>query len=247
MDQRKLIFISLFLSFLTSFGQNPGDSFVQIGKRFLGVPYRANMLSTANPEQLIASLDAFDCVTFLENSLAIQYSKGVDSNYLNALRHVRYSGDTIQYEKRFHYFSDAMHALGFSLISDPLHTRVLKKDYSFLSSYLKSKQRSTINIELLQNREKVLAKRTFQYTDVADLPYLLPLIKSGDIVAFVSPNPHLDFLHTGMLVKQGNSIHLLHASQEKMQVVLSDQSLQDYLKSHRKFIGICVFRPIFNE
>ena len=139
MDQRKIIFVSLFLSFLTSFGQNPQDSFVQIGKRFIGVPYRANMLSTTNPEQLIASLDAFDCVTFLENSLAIQYSKGVDSLYLKALRHVRYSGDSIQYEKRFHYFSDAMHVLGFPLITDPNHTRVLKKDYTFLSSYLDRK------------------------------------------------------------------------------------------------------------
>ena len=247
MDQRKVVLIGLLFSFSAAFGQKTSSSLVDIGKRFLGKPYRANTLSVGNPEQLNTSKESFDCVTFLENCLAIRNAKDVDSLYSIALKHVRYAGDSVQYENRFHYFSDAMYALGYPQILDESHVSVLPKDFKFLSSYLRSKKLPSINLGLLEDREKSLAKRPFQFTAIDNIAFLLPRIQSGDLVAFVSKNPHLDFLHTGMLVREGNSIHLLHASQDKKQVVLSSQNLGEYLKSHPKFIGICVFRPIFNE
>jgi hypothetical protein len=140
-----------------------------------------------------------------------------------------------------------MYSLGFPLIIHPKHFSSLNKDFTFLSTYLSTNSNSSIDLSLLSRREQSLAKHTFQFTSIADLPYLLPLIQSGDLVAFVTANSHLDFLHTGMLVSEGNFIRLLHASQDKKQVVLTKESLQDYLKSHPKFIGICVFRPIFKE
>lgn len=247
MDQRKVVLIGMLFSFSAAFGQKTSSSLVDIGQRFLGKPYRANMLSVGNPEQLISSKEAFDCITFLENCLAIRNSKGVDSLYLKALKHVRYAGDSVKYENRFHYFSDAMNALGYSQIIDEAHVSVMSKDFSFLSSYLRSKKVPGVHIELIENRENDLARRPFQYTAVNHLANLVHRIQSGDLVGFVTKNTHLDFLHTGMLVRKGNSIHLLHASQEKKQVVLSSQNLGEYLKTHPKFIGICVFRPIFNE
>lgn len=111
MDQRKIVLFCLLFCFSSVYGQKP--TLVEIGQRFIGKPYRANMLSNGNPEVLVTSLEAFDCVTFVENSLAITYAKGNDSLYLKALRHVRYAGDSIQYEKRYHYFTDAMHELAF--------------------------------------------------------------------------------------------------------------------------------------
>jgi hypothetical protein len=245
MDQRKIVLWGLLLCFSSAFGQTP--TLVEIGKRFIGKPYRANMLSNGNPEVLVTSLEAFDCVTFLENSLAIKYANGDEILYPKALKHVRYAGDSVQYEKRYHYFTDAMQSLGFPLIIDPAHTIKLRKDFSFLSTFLQKKLPISVDLTLLVNREQSLARRTFLYTPVNDVSSLLPLIQSGDLVGFVTSNPHLDFLHTGMFVRKGNVIHLLHASQDKKQVVLSDESLEFYLKSHPKFIGICVFRPIFKE
>lgn len=133
------------------------------------------------------------------------------------------------------------------MIIDQAHVTRVYKDFSFLSTYLRKKSAISVDLNLLENRERALAKKAFEYTAVVDLHSLIPLIQSGDLVAFVTSNPHLDFLHTGMLVRQGNRIRLLHASQDKKQVVLSEESLQAYLKSHPKFIGICVFRPIFKE
>ena len=39
----------------------------RIGIQFLGKPYHANALSAGNPELLVADLESFDCVTFIEN------------------------------------------------------------------------------------------------------------------------------------------------------------------------------------
>jgi hypothetical protein len=95
-------------------------------------------------------------------------------------------------------------------------------------------------------RESQLKAEKFEYTSLTDLPYLLPLIQEGDLIGLVGKKDHLDFLHTAIAIKKGSQVYLLHASQERKKVVISDQTLTDYLKSHHQFIGISVFRPKFN-
>lgn len=248
MDQRKIVFIACLLyASLPSFSQTQVSSLVDIGKRFLGKPYRGHMLSSGNPERLISSQDGFDCVTFLEHCLATRISYQKPSNFLSALKHVRYAGDSIQYENRYHYFSDAMWQLGYQLIQDPDHISSAPKDFSFLSNYLLSQKVLSVDIVMLAQREKTLRARKFVYTSLKDIPYILPLIKNGDLIGFVGKKNQLDFLHTSMALMQGNQVHFMHASQEKKEVVISTQTLFEYLKTHQQFIGITVFRPIFKE
>lgn len=245
MDQRKIILFVLLFSFLSASGQIKQLSLVEIGKHFLGKPYRGQMLSVGNPEQLITSQDAFDCVTFLEHSLATRISSGNPQAFIAALKHVRYAGDSVKYENRYHYFSDAMWQLGYKLIQDPVHHSSVTKDFSFLSNYLKDQKTTSVDINLLAQREAKLRARTFEYTGLNDLVYVLPLIQDGDLIALVGRKNHLDFLHTAMAVLKGKQVHMMHASQEKKKVEISPQTLADYLKTHKQFIGICVFRPIF--
>ncbi|WP_395768778.1 N-acetylmuramoyl-L-alanine amidase-like domain-containing protein [Aquirufa sp.] len=247
MDQRKVVFVGLLFSFLTTYGQKQAPSLVDIGKRFLGKPYRGHMLSPGNPEKLITSQDAFDCLTFLEHCLATRISYGNPAGFVPALKHVRYAGDSVQYEKRYHYFSDAMWHLGYKVIQDPIHHSTAPKDFSFLSNYLRAQKSSSIDINALAQREKILSKRKFEYTAMKDLSFVLPLIQDGDLIALVGKKNHLDVLHTSMAVRQGNQVHIMHASQEKKKVIISPQTLVEYLNSHKQFIGISVFRPIFNE
>ena len=219
----------------------------RIGIQFLGKPYHANALSAGNPELLVADLESFDCVTFIENSLALLHAAGDVSSYHHALVHVRYAGDSIQYEKRYHYFSDAMRQLGYPLIGTPNTLQKLPKSFSFLSNYLVSKQIGHINIPLLRSRENELAHKAFYYTPTSLVNQLLPLLKSGDLVGLVSKNPSIDFLHTGMIYRKDGQVYLLHASQEFNRVMVSSQTLIEYLKTHRQFIGVSAFRPIFKE
>ncbi|MEY4646734.1 MAG: hypothetical protein RIQ98_570 [Bacteroidota bacterium] len=247
MDQRKIVLSFLFLANFCALGQkSTNDDFVVIAKKFLGRPYQGHMLSSGNPERLITSQEAFDCVTFIEHSLATKISNADPNKWVSALKHVRYAGDSVQFEKRYHYFSDAMRNLGFSLIQDPKHHSIATKDFSFLSNYLKDKGDKTVNIGLLAMREGQLKAEKFEYTSIKDLPFLLPLIQDGDLIGLVGKKDHLDFLHTAIAVKKGTQVHLLHASQEKKKVIVSDETLTDYLKSHRQFIGISVFRPKFS-
>jgi len=247
MDQRKIVLSFLLICGFSAFAQSQDNKdLVLIAKQFLGKPYRANMLSSGNPEQLITSQEAFDCVTFIEHSLATKFSNHDSTRFEIALRHVRYAGDSIQFEKRFHYFSDAMRHLGYVLIQDAKHHSIALKDFSFLSNYLKEKGNKTVNIGLLANREEQLKAEKFEYTSISDLAYLLPLIQEGDLIGLVGKKNHLDFLHTAIAVKKGSQVYLLHASQEKRKVVISDQTLTDYLNSHHQFMGISVFRPKFS-
>jgi hypothetical protein len=137
--------------------------------------------------------------------------------------------------------------LGYKVILDPIHHSSAPKNFSFLSNYLRAQKSSSIDIIALAQREKMLSKRRFEYTSLKDLSYILPLIQDGDLIALVGKKDHLDVLHTSMAVRQGNQVHIMHASQEKKKVIISPQTLSEYLSSHKQFIGICVFRPIFNE
>jgi len=218
-----------------------------IGLQFLGKPYATHALSDQNPERLVADLNAFDCVTFIENSLALINSKGVDSIYRKSLIHHRYAGDSVVYEKRYHYFSDAMRQLQFPLLGTNEMLFKAPKSFSFLSSYLSTKPAVQVDIGRIRAREVELSKQPFLYTPNATLEKLLPLLKSGDLIGLVSKKASIDFLHTGMVYRKNGNVYLLHASQEYKRVMISNLTLVDYLKTHKQFIGVCAFRPIFKE
>ncbi len=258
MDSRKVV-LFLLCSFYSALGQvtpalrlaiqetRSNHDLTRVGIQFIGKPYRANALSSSNPEELVADLTSFDCVTFIENSLALVHAAGDESGYRTALVHFRYAGDSVQYEKRYHYFSDAMRQLGYPLLGSRDILQKLPKSFSFLSNYLASKQHGQINLALLRSRESELAKKDFYFTPNALVDRLLPLLESGDLVGLVSKNPAIDFLHTGMVYRKDGKVYLLHASQEFKRVMVSKETLGDYLKTHRQFIGVSAFRPIFKQ
>jgi hypothetical protein len=258
MDSRKIV-LFLLCSFYSALGQvtpalrlaiqetRSNHDLTRVGIKFIGKPYRANALSSSNPEDLVADLTSFDCVTLIENSLALTHSKGDESGYRTALVHFRYAGDSVQYEKRYHYFSDAMSQLGYPLLGTQDMLQKLPKSFSFLSNFLASKQHGQINLALLRSRESELAKKDFYFTPNALVDRLVPLLESGDLVGLVSKNPAIDFLHTGMVYRKDGKVYLLHASQEFKRVMVSKQTLRDYLKTHRQFIGVSAFRPIFKQ
>ncbi len=46
---------------------------LEIGKFFLGAPYMAGTLETKGAEHLVINLRKFDCVTFVENVVALAW------------------------------------------------------------------------------------------------------------------------------------------------------------------------------
>ncbi len=95
-----------------SLAQRPiGEVMVAIGVSFLGTPYVARSLEQPGEEHLVVNLLGLDCVTFVENTLAlsrcVKLEKQTFDDYRQQLQLIRYRGGIIDgYPSRLHYFSD---------------------------------------------------------------------------------------------------------------------------------------------
>lgn len=69
------------------------------------------------------------------------------------------------------------------------------------------------------------------------------LLKTGDIVAIATSKSGLDYAHTGIVMREGDTARLMHASLTKKKVVL-DGRLSDYVESVKTHMGVSILRPI---
>jgi hypothetical protein len=69
------------------------------------------------------------------------------------------------------------------------------------------------------------------------------LIKNGDVIAFLSLRNDLDFKHVGFVYIKNNKKYILHASQEKKVVCISDVTIDQYIFKNKKIIGFQIYRP----
>src|SRR5467141_4421280 len=78
-----------------------------LSRHFLGHSYNPNPLigSADTAEVFTASLDGFDCVTYIETVLALARASNVD-DFIEWLRKIRYERGRIQWERRNHYMTD---------------------------------------------------------------------------------------------------------------------------------------------
>ena len=67
-------------------------------------------------------------------------------------------------------------------------------------------------------------------------------LKDGDIVAITTHIDGLDVMHVGFVVWINNRVRLLHASSREEKVIISEETLEDYLQSNKSATGIMVAR-----
>src|SRR5689334_7731276 len=77
-----------------------------LSRHFLGYPYAANPLigSADTAEVFTASLDGFDCVTYIETIVALACACGVD-DFAARLRKIRYERGCVVWKRRNHYIT----------------------------------------------------------------------------------------------------------------------------------------------
>lgn len=218
---------------------------VALGTNFIGLPYSHMALSKANPEEVYYSFLDFDCVTYIENMLALYLSKGDEMAFQRLLVDFRYfSSDDIRYETRMHYLSSAFEKwqqMGIiSRLKGPKEN-LLKKDIHYLSSYLTGKKMA-VDLNQIKKIEQAISKAPISFIDRKNVNQMLPILKSGDIVAFLSKRSDLDFKHVAFITMKDGKAHLLHASQEKKVICISDEDLATYVLKHPTMIGIQVYR-----
>src|SRR6185503_17137131 len=76
-----------------------------LSRQFLGHPYRSTLVGSVDqPEVFVASLDEFDCVTYLATVLALARASKV-GEFTEWLQKLRYDRGRIEWKKRNHYMT----------------------------------------------------------------------------------------------------------------------------------------------
>jgi cell wall-associated NlpC family hydrolase len=207
--------------------RSSGSRIDVLSHHFLGHPYKSNPLigSSDTPEVFTASLDGFDCVTYIETVLALARASNVD-DFTEWLRKIRYEQGRIQWKRRNHYMT--------GWIRNNVREDIIRP-VSMPAVPIASKER------VLNVVPGLATQRTrLKYAPKRAVPRLETNLQSGDLMFFVSTRKNLDVFHAGIIVRDGKRILMRHASRSMGGVV--EQKLSEFLKANR-MAGVIVVRP----
>lgn len=231
-----------------------GELVVKIGRELSGTTYVAHTLEK-EPEQLLVNLRELDCTTFAENCLAIAHTiksgKSGFNQYLSALRNIRYRNGKIDgYPSRNHYFCDWLYQnsrQGFlTEISKETAGERYLKTVNYMSThpdeYEQLKNKAFIPVIISQ--EKEISGREMYFIPEEKIAEVQDKLQDGDIAGITTNIAGVDILHAIILIRINGKIHLLHAPQSGGKVLISDETLEEYLKNSKAANGIMVARPL---
>ncbi|MCI0472209.1 MAG: DUF1460 domain-containing protein [Ignavibacteria bacterium] len=229
----------------------------EVGKSFLGVEYVAGTLdNNIKEEKLVIKITGLDCVTFVENTLAISriIRKGkIDyDSYRSELQNIRYrNGEINGYASRLHYFSDWIYDNQKKGIVEDITGDIggesYKKNIDFMSSHVDSYKQLKNNPGLVDEIiavENDINGRKMYYIRKDKVDDYYDSMQTGDIIATTTKIDGLDITHTGFVYKENGKVKFMHASITKGEIVISSESLKDYLSKNSKQSGIMVVRPL---
>ena len=198
-----------------------------LSRHFLGHSYQPNTLigSADTVEVFTASLDGFDCVTYIETIVALARASNVD-DFTEWLRKIRYERGRIQWDRRNHYMT-------------------LWIRNNVREGIIRPVSMPTVPIVSRERVLNVVPGLAVQRTRVECVPKpavrrLERYLQTGDLIFFVSTRKHLDVFHAGIIVRDGKKVLMRHASRSNGLVV--EQELSEFLKANR-MAGVIVMRP----
>ena len=231
---------------------------VQTALFFLGAPYEASTLEVNEEEQLVINLQAFDCMTFVENCMALSRtvcSKHPDfDTFKKELQTIRYRNGLIDgYISRLHYTSDWItDNQKKGILEDktqisggiilPMHINFISthpQAYNYLSKHPE-------DIEKIKQIEDSINSYTYYYIPKEKIKDCEKQIKSGDIICFVTSIPGLDISHLGIAYRKNGMLTFIHASTSAQKVIINPISIADYCKNIKSNKGIMVLGTQIN-
>ena len=251
---------------ITEFGELLGA----IGERLVGTRYEPHTLEIPGPERLVINLEALDCVTFVENVLVmarlawtapaglmedpaglVDDPAGFEAAYRRELTSIRYrGGDLDGYPSRLHYFSEWIadnDAMGLvEAISRRLGGVEDESPIDFMSTHPDAYRQladpgALAEITAMEAR---LAGVPRHYLPEHGIAAAAPGIREGDVIAATSTVAGLDIAHTGIAVRRGGVLRLLHAPLVGSHVQISEESLAERILRIEGQDGIMVARPL---
>lgn len=232
------------------------ERIVAIGQFFINTPYKGGTLEINPKEQLVVNLRELDCVTFVDNVLALalleQYGSQQTEAYLKNLQRIRYrNGKITDYTARLHYSTDWLYEMNQTgLLKDVTRENggtPFPNKVGFISrnwqKYPVLKQDSTL-VEKIVRVENNINNRKYYYIPKEQVSSTAGQIRAGDIILITTDKKGLDTSHVGIAVEQHGQIHLLHASLSARKVVISENTLPEYLQGIRSHSGIIIARSV---
>ncbi|MBV6440790.1 MAG: DUF1460 domain-containing protein [Haliscomenobacteraceae bacterium CHB4] len=227
-----------------------GGKTLAIARSFLGTSYVAGTLDMNAEEQLVVNLRQLDCWTLVENSLAIALANEGDfQGYLSNLQQLRYWGGTVDgYGSRIHYFSGWLLQAEKSGFLRDLTREMGGIPYRKKIGYISArpdkypKMRDAATLRDIQASERRINAHAWYFIPKAKVAAMEHLIEDGDLIMLTSSRRDLDIAHQGFAVRQNGRIHLLNASSLAKKVVISRQTLTQYLAAQKGQSGIMVAR-----
>jgi hypothetical protein len=232
----------------------------RVARTFVGRPYLANTLNEGKPQEdgepLVCRLDAFDCVTLVESSVAIARAvageKADWGGFRGQLEKLRYrDGRRDGYASRLHYFSEWIadnerrgHLID---LTPSLGGHPDPRPIKFMTAHRGSYKKLANNeiFAAVQANESALSRLPRHVIPKDRVARILPLLQSGDIVAFATDIDGLDVVHTGLVERlPDGSVHLLHAPEPGKAVTVSAKPLAEYIQGFKHHVGVMIARPL---
>lgn len=202
-----------------------GARIAAVSEQFLDCPYKKNMLIGAADEKEVftASLDGFDCVTYIETVLSLARASTPDE-FIENLRHIRYAGGVVDWKQRNHYMT--------TWIRNNKHSGVVR-DRTRGPGVVERRRCLRVLDGLPERTVRVrsIPKRNFMRRQQD--------VQSGDLIFFASTRHDRDVFHCGVLIRD-DRVRMRHAPLSRGQVV--DQDLAEFLSASR-MSGVIVVRP----
>lgn len=239
-----------------------GERVARIGETFVGAPYVPQTLDPPGPERLVINLRALDCVTLVENALALarfvreaprdvlERPEEAMRGYQQILTGIRYRGGEMDgYPSRLHYFSEWLTSAedqGFvDLVTEELGGEVDPEPITFMTRHREAYRQlaGRENFEAIGRIEARLSASPRRYIPQEGVGAVASEIRTGDIIAATSTLEGLDVAHTGIALWKDGVLHLMHAPLVGKTVEISEKPLAERLLGIRAQDGIMVARP----
>jgi len=212
-----------------------GQRIAFLSNTFLGLEYQESTLigSEHAPEVFVINLQGVDCLTFIEYIEAMRLSKCF-SEFQTNLRKVRYKSGVVSFSKRNHFFTDWIENNKASVrnVTGEIAARAIKR----VRKILNVRKDGTFLLPGIQP-----AEREIEYIPAHEIDdSAVNGLKTGDYLGVYSTVHGLDVSHVGIVIRDGETFFLRHASSQKEYRKVIDQDLKDYILNKP---GIIVLRP----
>jgi hypothetical protein len=179
----------------------------------------------------------------------LQSDRHTFADFCRILQYIRYRNGVMDgYLSRLHYTGEWMdNNRKKGVISQPAiqGCRSFTPDVSFMSAHCDAYPALKANPDMCSQTadiEKNIRRLNLFYIPKARVKDSEKYLQTGDIIGITTTIKGLDVSHTGLVLVQNGKAHLLHASSEAKKVVVSDETLHDYLAGRKNHSGILVAR-----